>query len=162
MFCLVISPARYSDARIDNARIVIVGFCHPALVKLAPSTTNRFLWSWLWHHLFNTLRFGSSPMRQVPTSWILYPGGLGTMFFDRTSNPAASATAEPTSTASFAMLYSFSVYLVSTCSTGIPQASTLPLLIRTWFSYRPRTSPIIVMWKELPWYSWSFCWSFAP
>src|SRR4051812_7286400 len=71
IFCLLISPARYSDARIDNARMVIVGFCHPALVKLAPSTTNRFLWSWLWHHLFNTLRFESSPIRQVPTSWML-------------------------------------------------------------------------------------------
>lgn len=33
MFCRSISPARYSDARIDKERIVIVGFCHPALVN---------------------------------------------------------------------------------------------------------------------------------
>jgi len=46
-FCLLISLARYTEARIDSARIVIVGFCQPALTKLAPSTTNRFLWSWL-------------------------------------------------------------------------------------------------------------------
>lgn len=42
-----ICSARYSDARIDSARIVIVGFCHPPLAKLLPSTTNRFFISWL-------------------------------------------------------------------------------------------------------------------
>jgi hypothetical protein len=39
--------ARYSDARIESDRIVIVGFCHPQVTKAAPSTTNRFLMSWL-------------------------------------------------------------------------------------------------------------------
>src|ERR1700749_3046296 len=68
MFCRSISPARYSDARIDSDKIVIVGFCHPALVNCAPSTTNRFLWSCDWLNLFSTLFFGSFPILQVPTS----------------------------------------------------------------------------------------------
>ena len=38
----------------------MVGFCHPAVTKLAPSTTKRFFTSWLWHHLLSTLFFGSS------------------------------------------------------------------------------------------------------
>ncbi len=42
---LLISSARCSDARMDSARIVMVGFCQPAVTKLAPSTTNRFLMS---------------------------------------------------------------------------------------------------------------------
>ncbi len=40
-----ICSAKYSEARIDNAKIVIVGFCHPQVTKLAPSTTNKFLMS---------------------------------------------------------------------------------------------------------------------
>src|SRR6185437_2161515 len=63
-----ICAARCSEARIDSARIVMVGFCQPQLTKLAPSTTNRFLMSWLWHHGFSTLVFGSVPILHVPNS----------------------------------------------------------------------------------------------
>ena len=56
---------------MESDRIVIVGFCEPPVTKLLPSTTNRFLMSWLWFHLFSTLFFGLSPMRQVPSSWML-------------------------------------------------------------------------------------------
>src|SRR5437867_13201618 len=63
--------ARYSDARIDNDRIVSVGFCDPPVTKLLPSTTNRFLTSWLWFHLLSTLVLGLSPIRHVPSSWML-------------------------------------------------------------------------------------------
>src|SRR5262245_31519411 len=44
--CFICS-ARCSEARIESDRIVIVGFCHPQVTKLEPSTTNRFLMSWL-------------------------------------------------------------------------------------------------------------------
>ncbi len=50
---------------------VMVGFCQPELTKLLPSTTKRFLMSWLWLHLLRTLVLGSLPMRQVPSSWML-------------------------------------------------------------------------------------------
>src|SRR5881396_2406853 len=66
-----ICSARYSDARIDNDRIVSVGFCEPPVTKLLPSTTNRFLTSWLWFHLLSTLVLGLSPIRHVPSSWML-------------------------------------------------------------------------------------------
>ncbi len=42
---LLISSARCSEARMESARIVMVGFCQPAVTKLAPSTTKRFLMS---------------------------------------------------------------------------------------------------------------------
>lgn len=56
---------------MERAKMVIVGFCQPAVAKLLPSTTNKFLMSWDWFHLLSTLFFGSSPMRQVPNSWML-------------------------------------------------------------------------------------------
>ncbi len=63
--------AMWSEARIDNDKMVIVGFWYPPVTKLLPSTTNRFLMSWDWFHLLSTLDFGSSPMRHVPSSWML-------------------------------------------------------------------------------------------
>ena len=62
---------------------------------------------------------------------MLYPGGFGLSFFDSTSNPAASASSQQVSVASFDMLNSLSVYFVSTCSTGIPHASVRSLSMRT-------------------------------
>jgi hypothetical protein len=44
--------------------------------KLLPSTTNRFGSSCDWLNLFRTLFLGSFPIRQVPISWIIEPGGL--------------------------------------------------------------------------------------
>src|SRR5690606_26887481 len=66
----------YSEVRIDNANMVHVGFLSPCCTKGAPSTTNRFLQSWAWHHLFKADVFGSSPIRTVPTSWMISPGFL--------------------------------------------------------------------------------------
>src|ERR1051326_6545507 len=42
----------------------------------APSVTNRFFTSWHWLWAFNTDVLGSRPMRAVPISWIVRPGGL--------------------------------------------------------------------------------------
>lgn len=44
---LRICSAKYSEARMESAQIVIVGFCEPPVTKLLPSTTKRFLMSWL-------------------------------------------------------------------------------------------------------------------
>ena len=74
-FPVRICPARYSDSphgqRQNRHGRILPAAGHEAL----PSTTNRFLMSWLWFHLFSTLVFGLSPMRHVPISWMLYPGG---------------------------------------------------------------------------------------
>src|SRR4051812_15530653 len=63
-----ICSATYSEARIESARIVSVGFCDPPTTKLLPSTTKRFFTSWLWFHLLSTLVRGLSPIRHVPNS----------------------------------------------------------------------------------------------
>src|ERR1019366_8258070 len=42
-----ICSARCSEARMDNERMVIVGFCQPHVTKAEASTTYRFLISWL-------------------------------------------------------------------------------------------------------------------
>src|SRR5207249_2898082 len=42
----------------------------------APSVTNRFFTSWHWLWAFRTEVFGSRPIRAVPLSWIVRPGGL--------------------------------------------------------------------------------------
>src|SRR5262245_5325250 len=39
--------AMYSEARIESDIFVRVGFCAPPVTKLPPSTTKRFLMSWL-------------------------------------------------------------------------------------------------------------------
>ena len=70
-FCLLrlISSARCSEARMDSARMVMVGFCQPAVTKLAPHRPpKRFLSQYSVTNLLRTLFLGSSPMRQVPTS----------------------------------------------------------------------------------------------
>src|SRR5262249_44170799 len=79
----------YSLARIESARIVSVGLTHPLDTKQLPSTTNRFLMSWDWFHLLSTDVFGSSPIRAVPTSWMLWPGGNISRFSVINSIPAA-------------------------------------------------------------------------
>jgi hypothetical protein len=56
-----ISLATCSDARMDTAKIVMVGFCHPQVTKQAPSTTSRFLISCVWFHRFSTLFFRIVP-----------------------------------------------------------------------------------------------------
>src|SRR3989442_2751713 len=42
----------------------------------APSVTNRFFTSWHWLWAFKTDVFGSRPMRAVPISWMVRPGGV--------------------------------------------------------------------------------------
>src|SRR5438132_2739683 len=63
----------YSLVRIDNARIVHVGFLSACDTKGPPSATNKFLQSCAWHQRFVTEVFGSSPMRAPPSSWMMTP-----------------------------------------------------------------------------------------
>ena len=53
--------------------MVRVGFFSEAFGNDEPSTTNTFLTSCIWLNLFRADRFGSSPMRQVPCSWMAEP-----------------------------------------------------------------------------------------
>src|SRR3989449_3806015 len=57
----------------------------------APSVTNRFFtwWHWLW--AFSTDVFGSRPIRAVPISWIVRPGGLSSTNDVTSLAPAASS-----------------------------------------------------------------------
>src|SRR5215467_8160517 len=64
---------RYSEARQESAMIVSVGFLSGFVTSGAPSVTNRFFTSCAWQYPFNTLDFGSSPIRAVPTSWMIFP-----------------------------------------------------------------------------------------
>src|SRR5215510_4407380 len=79
----------YSLARIESESIVSVGLTQPLETKQLPSTTNRFLMSWDWFQLFSTDVFGSSPIRAVPTSCMLWPGGNISRFSVISSIPAA-------------------------------------------------------------------------
>ena len=94
---------------MESARIVMVGFCQPQVTKLAASTTKRFLMSWLWFQRFSTLVLGSSPMRQVPCSWMLRPGGKHRSVLERISQPQARNSSSRVSAASFAMFRSLPV-----------------------------------------------------
>src|SRR6185295_7079165 len=67
------SSARYSAVRHASATIVWVGFLSALLTNGAASATNRFFTSCDWQNLFSGLVCGSSPMRTVPTSWMIAP-----------------------------------------------------------------------------------------
>src|SRR3954469_15157919 len=96
---------------MDSERIVRVGFCQPQVTKLAPSTTKRFLTSWLWFHLLSTLFFGSSPIRQVPSSWSLWPGGNGWSCLASVSKPDSWQSSSNVFIACFSIFVSLSLYL---------------------------------------------------
>src|SRR5215218_1979928 len=64
----------YSAVLMDKARMVHVAFLSDCCTCDAPSTTNRFLQSCDWHHLFNTDFCFSFPILVVPTSCIILPG----------------------------------------------------------------------------------------
>src|SRR5437773_2498123 len=57
----------------------------------APSVTNRFFTSWHWLWAFSTDVFGSRPIRAVPISWIVRPGGLSSTNDVTSLAPAASS-----------------------------------------------------------------------
>src|SRR2546422_7043545 len=63
----------------------------------APSVTNRFFTSWHWLWAFSTDFFGSRPIRAVPISWIVRPGGLSSTNDVTSLAPAASRSEEHTS-----------------------------------------------------------------
>ena len=51
------------------------GFWHALEAMNEPSVTYTFGQACTWFHLLSTEVFGSEPMRQVPNSWMLSPGG---------------------------------------------------------------------------------------
>ena len=53
--------------------MVKVGFFSLAVVKDEPSITKTFFTSCIWLNPFRAERLGSSPMRQVPCSWMAEP-----------------------------------------------------------------------------------------
>src|SRR5690606_3211042 len=67
------SSARYSLLRMASAMIVSVGFLWALLANTPPSAMNRFGTSHAWPKAFVTEVAGSSPMRVVPTSWMIWP-----------------------------------------------------------------------------------------
>ena len=54
---------------------VIEGFWHADDAMHAPSVTKTFFASHTWFHLLSTDVFGSFPIRAVPISWMVSPGG---------------------------------------------------------------------------------------
>src|SRR5439155_15021744 len=66
----------YTAARAVSAMYVMEGFWFADEAMQAPSVTNRFFTSWHWLWAFRTEVFGSRPIRAVPISWIVRPGGL--------------------------------------------------------------------------------------
>ena len=57
----------------------------------APSVTNTFFTSWHWLCAFNTDVFGSRPIRAVPISWMVKPGGFSSTNGAMSRAPAASS-----------------------------------------------------------------------
>src|SRR5437870_13674269 len=61
----------------------------------APSVTNRFFTSWHWLWAFSTDVFGSRPIRAVPISWIVRPGGLSSTRVRAAAHPEQLVRLEP-------------------------------------------------------------------
>src|SRR5690606_36676485 len=59
---------------MERARIVHVRFLSPCCTNGPASTTKTFLQSCDCPHLLSTDFFGSSPIRVVPPSWMIFPG----------------------------------------------------------------------------------------
>src|SRR6185436_6071702 len=72
-FPLLRSSAMCSAVRIARARIVQVQFLWAFVTNGPASATNTFFASCAWHHSFSTDVRGLSPMRVVPTSWMISP-----------------------------------------------------------------------------------------
>src|SRR5579862_7706415 len=83
----------------------------------------RFGTSWHCPQRFVTNFLGSSPMRQVPCSWICPPGIEGETCHPVTFPPAASMSRTPHSTISRVMAFSFSPNTIWILAAGIPQMS---------------------------------------
>src|SRR5215216_899847 len=81
MFCFLFCSRIYSAVLMAKARIVQVAFLSDCCTCDAPSTTNKFLQSCAWHHLFNTDFFTSLPILAVPTSCIILPGASSPQLF---------------------------------------------------------------------------------
>src|SRR5438132_1063011 len=68
------------------------GFWQADDAMQAPSVTNRFFTSWHWLCAFSTVVFGSRPIRAVPISWIVRPGGVSSTSVCTTSPPTDAIT----------------------------------------------------------------------
>ena len=137
IFCRSISPARYSDARIESAKIVIVGFCHPRAGELRPIHYKQILVivrlaEFVQHAL---LRIVPHPARAHFMNAV--SRRIRLVILRQYLNPMPPTSSHAVFTASFAMLNSLSVYFVSTCRTGIPHASLRSLSI----AHDSRTAP---------------------
>src|SRR5256886_11485170 len=75
----------------------------------APSVTNRFFTSWHWLWAFSTDVFGSRPIRAVPISWIVRPGGLSSTNDVTSLAPAASSISAAVTDMSLSSLRSLSL-----------------------------------------------------
>src|SRR5437870_2981648 len=90
-----IASTAYAAARAVSPMYVMDGFWHAVDAMQAPSVTNTFFTSWHWLWAFKTDVFGSRPMRAVPISWIVRPGGLSSTNVWMSRAPAASSISAP-------------------------------------------------------------------
>ena len=97
----------------------------------APSVTNRFFTSWHWLWAFKTDVLGSRPMRAVPISWIVRPGGLSSTNGLTSLAPAASSISAALTDMSLSSLRSLSLHWQWMRSVGTPHASTFSGSIST-------------------------------
>ncbi len=124
------------------------GFWHAGEVMAAPSITNRFATSHAWLCAFSTNVAGSRPMRAVPISWIVRPGGVISSSMVMSRPPPASSISAACNAASRIMARSFSLQAQLIRSAGIPHLSTCSGSRATWFSSRGRHSPKPVIPKD--------------
>src|SRR5882724_10046716 len=86
------------------------GFWFADEAMQAPSVTNRFFTSWHWLWAFSTDVFGSRPIRAVPISWIVRPGGLSSTNDDTSFAPAAASISAAVTDMSLSSLRSLSLH----------------------------------------------------
>src|SRR5438046_4009916 len=98
----------------------------------APSVTNRFFASWHWLWAFSTDVFGSRPIRAVPISWIVRPGGLSSTNDVTSLAPAASSISAAVTDMSLSTLRSLSLQTQWLRGTGVPHASPVPGPTSAW------------------------------
>ena len=80
-----------------------------------------------WFQPLRTDVFGSRPMRAVPISWIVLPGGLFSTNGLMSCAPAAASISAAAMDASFRIARSFSPKRQLILSTGMPYASVFVL-----------------------------------
>src|SRR5258708_32112024 len=97
------------------------GFWFADEAMQAPSVTNRFFTSWHWLWAFSTDVFGSRPIRAVPISWIVGPGGLSSTDDDTSFAPAASGISAAVTDMSLSRLRSLALRPRGLRRAGVPQ-----------------------------------------